>query len=125
MYKTLDREKQNSIIKRNATMSIVFKIMEYMLAFLTTPVLLSCLGDYKYGIYTTALSLVSWIYYFDFGIGSGLRNKVSEAIIQDDYKSAKKYINVAYIVISAIAIIAFFLTSRKITTQTKTTEPVL
>ena len=61
MNKGIDDKKQNMIIKKNAYMSVIFKGMEYLLAFFTTPVLLSCLGDYKYGVYTTALSFVSWI----------------------------------------------------------------
>ena len=103
----IDTKKQNSIIKKNAAMSIVFKGLEYLLVFFTTPILLSCLGDYKYGVYTTALSLVSWIYYFDFGIGSGLRNKVAAAIAKDDYVTASKTVNVAYVLISGISITAF------------------
>lgn len=107
MDNKIDTKKQNSIIKKNAAMSIVFKGLEYLLVFFTTPVLLSCLGDYKYGVYTTALSLVSWIYYFDFGIGSGLRNKVAAAIAKDDYVTASKTVNVAYVLISGISITAF------------------
>ena len=109
MGKGIDKQKQNLIIKKNASMSILFKGLEYLLSFFTTPILLSCLGDYKYGVYTTALSLVSWIYYFDFGIGSGLRNKVSECIVKDDYDAAHKIINVAYVLVSIISIIAFII----------------
>lgn len=109
MTEKIDRKKQNSIIKKNALMSISFKGMEYILAFFTTPILLNCLGNYKYGVYTTTLSLVSWIYYFDFGIGNGLRNKVSEFIVKEDYESAHKSINVAYILVSIISIIAFMI----------------
>lgn len=107
MNKGIDDKKQNMVIKKNAYMSVIFKGMEYLLAFFTTPVLLSCLGDYKYGVYTTALSFVSWIYYFDFGIGSGLRNKVSEYIVKDEYDEAHKSINVAYVLVSLISISAF------------------
>lgn len=109
MEKQINTSEQNQIIKHNAKLSIIFKGLEYLLSFLTTPVLLSCLGDYKYGVYTTALSIVSWIYYFDFGIGSGLRNRVSESIVKDDYDTAHNSINVAYILVSAISIFAFLL----------------
>ena len=107
MNKDIDSKKQNLIIKRNAAMSVAFKGMEYLLSFFTTPIMLSCLGDYKYGVYTTALSFVSWIYYFDFGIGSGLRNKVSEYIVKDEFDEAHKSINVAYVLVSVISIVVF------------------
>lgn len=109
MSSSIDCKEQNSIIKKNAIASIIFKVMEYLLAFFTTPILLSCLGDYKFGVYTTALSFVSWIYYFDFGIGSGLRNKVSESIVMGDFGTAHKSINVAYVLVSLISIAAFLL----------------
>ena len=64
----VDEKKQNRIILQNSVFSVGFKALSYLLAFLTTPLLLKCLGETNYGIYTTTLSLVSWIYYFDFGI---------------------------------------------------------
>ena len=106
---SINEKEQNSIIKRNGLLSIIFKGCEYLLSFFTTPVLLSILGDSKFGVYTSALSLVSWIYYFDFGIGSGLRNKVSESVVKNDYDTAHKSINVAYIIVSIISIAAFLI----------------
>ena len=107
--KKIDKKKQNFIIKKNAILAVIFKMMEYFLSFFTTPILLSCLGNYKYGVYTTALSVISWIYYFDFGIGSGLRNKVSEYIVNEKYDIAHKCVNVAYALVSVISAIAFII----------------
>ncbi len=105
----VDEKKQNRIILKNSVLSVGFKGLSYVLAFLTTPLLLSCLGDTKYGIYSTALSLVSWIYYFDFGIGSGLRNRVTESLVKGDNNTAQKSVNAAYAIISGISLIAFAL----------------
>lgn len=105
----VNERKQNGIIIKNSIFSIGFKGLSYFLSFLTTPLLLTCLGDVKYGIYTTALSLVSWIYYFDFGIGSGLRNKVTEAVINGDQETVQKSVNAAYFIISLISLLAFML----------------
>ena len=107
MNAKLDSVQQNRIIKRNAVASIVCKGLEYCLTFFTTPVLLYILGEYKYGVYTTALSIISWIYYFDFGIGNGVRNSVAEAIAVEDHDVARKYISVAYVLLSCISIVAF------------------
>ena len=107
MEKELYEKKQDSIIKKNAFFSIIFKGLGYFLSFFTTPLLLSCLGDYKYGVYVTTLSMISWIYYFDFGIGSGLKNKLSECLTLGDYKKARNYVNVSYILVSMISITAF------------------
>lgn len=103
----LDEKKQDRIILKNSVFSVGFKGLSYLLSFITTPVLLNCLGDYKYGIYTTALSLISWIYYFDFGIGSGLRNKLTSAVVKKEFDKAQDYINVSYFIIGIISFVAF------------------
>lgn len=100
---------QNLIIKKNALLSLVLKIVEYSLSFFSAPLLLHCLGEYKYGIYATLLSFVSWIYYFDFGIGGGLRNRVTEFLVQNDYDSITKCINVAYICMGCISLTFFII----------------
>ena len=105
----VNEKQENRIIIKNSIFSIGFKGAEYLLSFFTAPLMLSCLGVSKYGVFTSALSIVSWIYYFDFGIGSGLRNKVTESIVNKDYDTAKKSTTVAYIIVSIIAIVAFFL----------------
>lgn len=103
----INEKKENKIIIKNSLFSIGFKGAEYLLSFFTAPLMLSCLGVSKYGVFTSALSIVSWIYYFDFGIGSGLRNKVTESLVNKDYETAKKSTTVAYIIVSIISIIAF------------------
>lgn len=106
--KKVNEKEENKIIIKNSIFSVVFKGLEYFLSFFTAPIMLSCLGDAKYGVYVSALSIVSWIYYFDFGIGSGLRNRVTESIARDDYETAQKSTTVAYVIVSIIAVIAFF-----------------
>ncbi len=105
----IDEKKQNKIIFRNSAFSIAFKVLSYLISFLTTPLLLRCLGDAKYGVYVTALSFISWIYYFDFGIGSGLRNKVTANVVNKEYEDAQKNVNVAYVLVSIISVSAFVL----------------
>ena len=100
----MNNKEQNNIIIRNSILSVGIKGVDYFLSFLTAPLMLACLGDYKYGIYASALSMVSWIYYFDFGIGSGMRNKVSEFLVKDDYDSAQKTISTAYLLISKVSL---------------------
>lgn len=99
---------QNKVIIKNSILSVCFKGVEYLLSFFTAPLMLKCLGVSKYGVYTSALSIISWIYYFDFGIGNGLRNKVAEAMVKKDYETAKNSTTVAYVIVSIISIIAFF-----------------
>lgn len=107
----VNTKEQNKIIVKNGLYSSLFKGLEYIISFFSTPILLLCLGDEKYGIYTTVLSLISWLYYFDFGIGSGMRNKVTEYMVDKDYDSARKTISVAYFIISIITFAIFLIFS--------------
>ena len=75
---------------------MLMKPLSIILGMVYTPIALSYLGDEKYGVWAIILSVVSWINYFDIGIGNGLRNKLTEAIALDDYKSARSYVSTAY-----------------------------
>jgi O-antigen/teichoic acid export membrane protein len=103
----INEDEENKVIIKNSILSVCFKGAEYLLSFFTAPLMLQCLGVSKYGVYTSALSIISWIYYFDFGIGNGLRNKVAEAIVKKDYETAKNSTTVAYVIVSIVSIIAF------------------
>ncbi|MEI3342342.1 MAG: hypothetical protein V8R52_09585 [Coprobacter fastidiosus] len=57
------------------------------------------------GVWYTMLSVLTWVLYFDLGVGNGLRNKLVEAIAKKDTELQKKYISSAYLFLSAIALI--------------------
>ena len=57
------------------------------------------------GVWYTILSLVTWVFMFDLGIGHGLRNKLVIALVDKNEKLAKKYISSAYFTIGAITLI--------------------
>ena len=96
-------------IYKNSLYSFLYKIISMILSFISAPLLLSCLGEEKYGIWITLGSIISWIYYSDLGIGSGLRNKLSYSLGKNDIKSAKGYIATSYILLTVISIVLFFL----------------
>lgn len=83
--------------------SLIFKILAIASSFLIIPLMIKYLGVEQYGIWSTLLSIVSWIVLFDIGIGNGLRNKISEALAKDDKKEAQNYISTAYMMIGFIS----------------------
>lgn len=94
-------------IYKNSAVSVVCKGISAILSFISSPLILQCLGESKYGVWASLLSLVSWIYYFDLGIGAGLRIRLSESLAKEDIDGAQKYISTAYIIISRISLVAF------------------
>lgn len=90
-------------IYRNSIMSVVYKFASMTLSLISTPFILECLGEEKYGIWATLLSLISWIYYFDLGIGNGLRNSLAASIAKNDVETSRKYLSVSYVILSALS----------------------
>lgn len=81
----------------------LFKGVSILLSLVYVPIVLNYLGDYKYGVWATVLSILSWISYFDLGIGNGLRNRLSEALALDDPKTdARTLVSSAYAILGAI-----------------------
>lgn len=105
----MDEKYEDKIIIKNSIVSVGVKIVEYFLSFISGPLLLGCLGDVKYGIYASVFSLISWIYYFDFGVGNGMRNKVTEYATKENNKKATKTVSTAYVLVSIISIIIFLI----------------
>ncbi|MBE3605367.1 oligosaccharide flippase family protein [Campylobacter sp. RM13119] len=92
-----------------AKMSFVFKGLAILASFLAVPLTIKYLGVECYGVWSTLLSIVSWIVIFDIGIGNGLRNKISEALAYEDEKIARCYISTAYAIIGFISILLMFI----------------
>jgi O-antigen/teichoic acid export membrane protein len=67
------------------------------------------LGQEQFGVWSTLLSIMSWIVFFDLGVGNGLRNKVAEALAKNDTEEAAMYIASGYSLIGLIAFIMWLL----------------
>ena len=81
---TIDQTQKSSLI------NMALKPISMILALVYTPLLLSYLGDEKYGLWSTVISVISWINYCDIGIGQGLRNLLSKELTQKQIEKAKK-----------------------------------
>lgn len=114
-------ENENMPLVSNMTISGICKPVSMIISYIYVPIALNYLGIEKYGIWSTILTVLSWISYFDIGIGNGLRNRLTESINKQDHES-QKLISSAYAFISIIIIIviivftgiAFFLDWEKI-----------
>lgn len=85
--------------------SFIYKILAMLLSYLSIPLTIKYLGNVQYGVWSTLLSIMSWISLFDIGIGNGLKNKVSESLAKGEIKKVQLYISTAYIIIGAISLI--------------------
>lgn len=96
----------NSNLKGSMTRAALYKGISILLSLIYVPVVLNYLGDYKYGVWATVLSVLSWISYFDLGIGNGLRNRLSQALASENPKDdPKTLISSAYAILTLVVLV--------------------
>ncbi len=88
--------------------AMVYKGVSMVLSLVYVPIVLNYLGDYKYGVWASILNILSWISYFDLGIGNGLRNRLSESLASSTPRiSPKVLVSSAYaILMGVVAVVA-------------------
>jgi len=84
--------------------SFVLKILAIGCNFMSIPIMIKYLGTELYGVWSTLLSITSWIVLMDFGIGNGLKNKIVESLALNSRTLARKYVSTSYIIIGTISI---------------------
>lgn len=103
--KRKDRNKHNfdTSLKRNSIISGICKPLSMIVSYIYVPIVLNYLGVEKYGVWSTILTILSWVSYFDIGIGNGLRNRLTQSI-SEKRKDGGKLVSSAYAFISIIMI---------------------
>ena len=95
----------NDSIAKHMAISTICKPISMIISYIYVPIVLNYLGVEKYGVWATILTILSWIGYFDIGIGNGLRNKLTESLSKKDGQS-RKLVSSSYAFISVIMIVA-------------------
>ena len=98
-------------VRKNVVHSFLIKVVSIALNLVLVPLLLGLLTKELYGIWLTLSSIVTWFTFIDFGLGNGLRNKLTELLIQGDQKMAQVYVSTLYKTTTLIALAFWFLYS--------------
>lgn len=75
------------------------------------PLTIHYVSTEKYGIWLTISSIIAWFSFFDIGLGNGLKNKLAQALANNDQKLAKVYISTTYAILTLLVtlfIVVFF-----------------
>ena len=70
---------RNRKIVINVVASFAVKLLTILISLIIVPLTLTYLSSYEYGVWLTISSVLSWLDFFDVGLGNGLRNKLSES----------------------------------------------
>lgn len=96
---------KNKEVLKNIGLGILYKPIGILISFMLVPLTIKYLGNTSYGLWVTILSVISWVNYFDIGIGNGLRNHLVRELTNKNYEESKGYIMTAYVSVGFISII--------------------
>ncbi|MBD0404482.1 lipopolysaccharide biosynthesis protein [Flammeovirga sp. EKP202] len=99
----------NKNLNTQTYISLVFKIISLGIPVISIPITLNILNKYDYGIWVTITSFLQWFNMLDFGIGLGLRNKLTELISKKKFDEGKKLIGATYLTSFLIFSILFII----------------
>jgi O-antigen/teichoic acid export membrane protein len=108
------KDSRSKALGRNVILSTILQGLSILLSFSVLPVSLNFVKVEHYGVWLSISSILMWFGYFDLGLGTGLKNKIGEAIAKEDRALAKAYSSTAYAVILIIMgtlAVAFYLAS--------------
>lgn len=102
---------KNNILRRNISYGLVYKFLTVCLTFLIVPLLIKGLGVENYGVWVTIFSVFGWVYLLDLGIGNGVKNNLTVAMSNKNYKEANEYITTAFVIVALISFFFFLIFS--------------
>lgn len=103
---------RTQIIKKNIFFSAGIKGISIIISLLLVPLTINYVSSELYGIWLTLSSVIHWLSFFDVGFGLGLRNRLTTALVHDDYNRGKIYVSTTYcillIIFSIVGVIGYF-----------------
>lgn len=106
MTKNVSQARSHNYL-RQVKGSVLFKGLAVACSFLSIPLMIHYLGQAQYGVWSTLLSVMTWITFFDLGLGNGLRNKLAESLAKEQADEARNYVSSAYSLIGLISLTLF------------------
>lgn len=91
----------------NIILSLVAKAISIISTLLIVPMTINYVNPTQYGIWLTLSSIISWVTFFDLGLGNGFRNKFAEAKANGDMSLARQYLSTTYFSIGVIVFVVF------------------
>lgn len=96
------RNERSARAIKNIIAMVGLKSIGILCSLIIVPITIDYVSQYEYGLWLTISSLVSWLSFFDFGIGNGLRNKFIEAKEQGKDTLARVYVSTSYAIIGLV-----------------------
>lgn len=89
-------------IKQNIIGSFLIKGTSIAISLLLVPLTLGYVSSEIYGIWLTISSILYWLTYMDVGFTLGLKNRLAEAIAQQDFIKGRSLVSTTYFIMTVI-----------------------
>ena len=103
-YKNSSEE--NKVFISNTFYNIIFTGIKIGIGLLTISILLNYLGEERFGIWQTILSISTFFSLLNFGYSNGLRNLITKLLIKNQVKEVSKAIGATYILVTKMVLIS-------------------
>jgi O-antigen/teichoic acid export membrane protein len=101
-----DASKENKAFISNTFFNIIFIGIKIGIGLVTISILLKYLGEERFGVWQTILSISTFFSLLSFGYSNGLRNLITKLIIKKKEKEISKAIGATYLLVSKIVAIS-------------------
>ncbi|MFP5128909.1 oligosaccharide flippase family protein [Phocaeicola coprocola] len=91
-------------IKKNIIASLGIRGCSIIISLILVPMTLGYVSSELYGIWLTLSSIMLWLNFFDVGFTLGLKNKLAEAIAQNNLEKGKSLVSTTYFMMILIFI---------------------
>jgi O-antigen/teichoic acid export membrane protein len=89
----------NSLLKKNIIGSFLVKGVGIAVNLALIPIGIHFLDKEHFGVWVVINSLLTWLTFFDLGLGNGMRNKLTTSVYKKRIKEARQLVGTGYITI--------------------------
>jgi O-antigen/teichoic acid export membrane protein len=107
LHKSGVKSSRTKNIVKHVAVSFFYKAGTILASFLLVPIAIDYLDTEDYGVWLTISSFIACFTFFDIGLGNGLRNRLTEALANNNLKLAKAYVSSAYFTIIGVGLLLF------------------
>ena len=97
------------LAKKNILYSLALKVIGLLTMLMLVPLSINYLGDVNYGVWITVSGVIAWAGMFDFGFSHGLRNRLTEALADKNFKEGRYLVSSTYFFMIILAVILSFI----------------
>ncbi len=106
-------DKRSINLKLNVVYSFFLQFVSIATSLALVPLTIDLVSPEGYGLWLTVTSIVGWFTLFDLGLGTGLKNKLSEAIALERFDRARMLVSTTYfflvLIVFVLGLVYFFI----------------